>query len=138
MLVLPLVLRMNNSANSFEVKLKYNDVFALIGPKTEKLNKKIDGKHPKLSSICKIGKGMETAADKVFLFDSFPTEFPVEFVKKRVTGENMDRYIIFDDDIYVLYYEDVVMNTPELTIPHPRIQERPFIQELLNQLTINN
>lgn len=99
--------RMNNSANSFEVKLKYNDVFALIGPKTEKLNKKIDGKHPKLSSICKIGKGMETAADKVFLFDSFPTEFPVEFVKKRVTGENMDRYIIFDDDIYVLYYEDV-------------------------------
>lgn len=59
---------------------------------------------------------------------------PAESKTKPGTQDYHDRTI----DIDILYYEDVVMNTPELTIPHPRIQERAFIQELLNQLTINN
>lgn len=37
-------------------------------------------------------------------------------------------------DIDILYYEEVEMNTPELTIPHPQIPNRPFIQELLEEL----
>ena len=99
--------RMNNSANSFEVKLKHNDVFALIGPKTEKLNKKIDGKHKQLRDLFKIGKGMETAANAVFCFPSYPTEFSPEFVKKRMSGENINRYFIDDNKEYLLYIENV-------------------------------
>ena len=30
-------------------------------------------------------------------------------------------------DLDVLLYEGVIMNTPELTIPHPRIGERDFV-----------
>lgn len=59
---------------------------------------------------------------------------PAESKTKPGTQEYHDRTI----DIDILYYEDVEMNTPELTIPHPRIQERPFIKELLNQLTVEN
>ncbi len=59
---------------------------------------------------------------------------PAESKTKPGTQDYHDRTI----DIDILYYEDVEMNTPELTIPHSRIQERPFIQELLKQLTVEN
>ena len=59
---------------------------------------------------------------------------PAESKTKPGTQDYHDRTI----DIDILYYEDVEMNTPELTIPHPRIQDRPFIQELLNQLKTEN
>ena len=59
---------------------------------------------------------------------------PAESKTKAGTQDYKDRTI----DIDILYYEDVEMNTPELTIPHPRIQERPFIQELLKQLKTEN
>ena len=59
---------------------------------------------------------------------------PAECKTKAGTQNYKDRTI----DIDILYYEDVEMNTPELTIPHPRIQERPFIQELLKQLKTEN
>ena len=59
---------------------------------------------------------------------------PVESKTKPGTQEYHDRTI----DIDILYYEDVEMDTPELTIPHPRIQDRPFILELLKQLKTEN
>ena len=59
---------------------------------------------------------------------------PAESKTKPGTQEYHDRTI----DIDILYYDDIEMNTPELTIPHPRIQERPFIQELLKQLKTEN
>ena len=55
---------------------------------------------------------------------------PAESKTKPGTQDYHDRTI----DIDILYYEDVEMDTPELTIPHPRIQERAFIQELLDKL----
>ena len=59
---------------------------------------------------------------------------PAESKTKLGTQDYHDRTI----DIDILYYEDVEMDTPELTIPHPRIQDRPFIQELLKQLKTEN
>ncbi len=41
-------------------------------------------------------------------------------------------------DIDILYYENVTINTPQLTIPHPQIEHRPFIQSLLKALKNQN
>lgn len=39
-------------------------------------------------------------------------------------------------DIDILYFSDVVMDTPELTLPHPQVKTRPFVAELLSDTAI--
>jgi len=97
----------NNNDNAFTVEFNENDVFALSSNKIAALNNKIDGKHSKLETLCHMGKGMETAADPVFLFDDNPLQFPQEFIKKRVTGENIERYVIKSNNEYILYFENI-------------------------------
>lgn len=50
--------------------------------------------------------------------------------KKTVNGEYHDRLI----DIDILLYDSLEMNTPELTIPHPRMFEREFVMKPLLQI----
>ena len=49
-------------------------------------------------------------------------------------GSYADRFL----DIDIMTIEGVEMNTPELTLPHPHLRERPFfmepLQELLDQI----
>ena len=49
---------------------------------------------------------------------------------KTVNGEYQDRLI----DIDILLYDSLVMSTPELTIPHPRMYEREFVMKPLMQI----
>jgi 2-amino-4-hydroxy-6-hydroxymethyldihydropteridine diphosphokinase len=37
-------------------------------------------------------------------------------------------------DIDILLYDDLTMNTPKLTIPHPRMYQRRFVMEPLAQI----
>lgn len=39
-------------------------------------------------------------------------------------------------DIDILYYGDKVINTPDLIIPHPQVQTRPYIKELLDAVSV--
>lgn len=50
--------------------------------------------------------------------------------QKSVNKEYHDRLI----DIDILLYDDLVMNTPELTIPHPLMYERDFVMKPLLQI----
>ena len=50
---------------------------------------------------------------------------------KAQTGERFAPRVI---DIDILFYDDVVMDTPRLTIPHPLIQERDFVLRPLNEI----
>ena len=50
--------------------------------------------------------------------------------QKSVNREYHDRMI----DIDILLYDDLVMNTPELTIPHPLMYQREFVMKPLSQI----
>ena len=41
-------------------------------------------------------------------------------------------------DIDILLYGNVRMDTPELTIPHPQVENRAFVKPLLGQVVENN
>ena len=49
---------------------------------------------------------------------------------KSVNRQYHDRVI----DIDLLMYDDIRMNTPELTLPHPLMFQRPFVMEPLAQI----
>ena len=93
--------------NYYDVNLKKDTVFALVDKKISLVNDKIDGTYSKLNEIFKIGKGMETAANKVFLFKEYPSQFPKEFIQKRMSGEIIKKYKIAKLKEYILYFEDV-------------------------------
>jgi type I restriction-modification system DNA methylase subunit len=98
---------MHNDANYFPVLFEKNNVFALVDAQTAQLNKKIDAKHPLLQDICLVGKGMETAANDVFIFKDFPAQFPEKYIKKHLIGENIRKYYLIDNPDYLLYVEDI-------------------------------
>lgn len=50
---------------------------------------------------------------------------------KSVGGVYHDRII----DIDILLYDNIHLSTPELTIPHPLMHERPFVMEPLMEIT---
>ena len=103
-----------SNAKHFDLTLKKDSIFALVSDSTSSLNAKIDANYPQLSTILKIGKGMETAANEVFSFSELPKQFPKKYVKKRLDGENISRYSLTDRPDYLLYVEsaDAFENLP--------------------------
>ena len=55
---------------------------------------------------------------------SWGATVPAEAVERAATGQ---RYVSRPIDIDILLYDDEVISTPELTIPHPGIAEREFV-----------
>lgn len=54
--------------------------------------------------------------------------------KSTCTGgtlQHLDRPI----DIDLLTYDNIIMDTPELTLPHPRMQEREFVMRPLEEIS---
>ena len=97
----------NNKENYFKVNFEKDNVFALVDSRIAELNKNIDGSHPTLKNICLVGSGMQTAANDIFVFSTYPKQFPKKFIKKRIVSENIERYFLKDNPDYILYFEDI-------------------------------
>lgn len=102
-----IVHELDTKQHAFKVQLNKNEVFALINSSIDALNKKIDGAHKKLGDILFVGKGMETATNDVFLFETPPKNFPKDYIKKRMSGEIIERYYTGTAIEHLLYFEDV-------------------------------
>ena len=103
-----LIEQINKEANYFEVNFTQNAPFALIDEKIERINRKIDSSHPKLGELLHVGKGMETAANKVFtLKDYEAVEFDDAYIKCKMSGEIIKKYIHEPAKEFLLYLEDV-------------------------------
>lgn len=126
----------NNIDNYFKVNLKKDKVFALVETKIANLNEKIDSNNEKLNQLFKIGKGMETAADKIFKFNEYTKQFPKEFIKTRVTGKNVTQYHISNINEYILYFEEVE-NFEDLPQPiqNHLLENKAFLE---NRATVKN
>ena len=44
---------------------------------------------------------------KYLPYKEYPTQFPKQFIKKRITGKNIKQYEILPTEEYILYFEDV-------------------------------
>ena len=58
------------------------------------------------------------------------TEIENHFGRERETGKYNSREM----DIDILYYDDIFIETKNLIIPHPRIQQRKFVLVPLNEI----
>jgi hypothetical protein len=102
-----LVREVNSNSGYFNVVLENDSVFALVKDDIASLNLKIDGTHRTCGDLFHVGKGMETAANTVFSFDAEPLQFDTKFIKKRMSGEIIERYTHKEALEYLLYFEDV-------------------------------
>ena len=51
------------------------------------------------------------------------------------TAKSGDCYVDRPIDIDLLSYDNLIINTPELTLPHPRMHEREFVMIPLKEIT---
>lgn len=56
------------------------------------------------------------------------TALAIENLMGRIRQKHWGPRVI---DVDLLYYDDQIINTPDLTLPHPRIQERKFVLQPL-------
>lgn len=120
----------------FKVKFEKNNIFPLLTESNKKINDKIDKNSESLGDLFLVSKGMETAANKVYGFKEYPTEFPREYIKKRLSGTNINKYYIKHKTGYLLYFEDI-KNFKDLPISIKNYLKNNS-QTLKNRHTVKN
>lgn len=90
-----------------EIEFKKDEIFAIVGYEIDIINKKVDDDHKKLGDLVFVGKGMETGKNEVFSFDTFPSQFDSNYIKKRAINEIIKSYILNKEKGYLLYFEDI-------------------------------
>jgi tRNA1(Val) A37 N6-methylase TrmN6 len=98
---------MTEESKFFNVELSRDRVFALVDSKIECANKKIDNNHKKLNELFEIGSGMQTGANRIFVFAEKP-QFDDRFIRKRVSSSNIAKYCLQENTKeYILYIENI-------------------------------
>lgn len=62
---------------------------------------------------------------------SLPVSFNVQFGSPQKTEKRWESRVI---DIDILFYGNTVLDTPQLTLPHPGTYDRPFLWEAMQEL----
>lgn len=122
-----------------------------LGDKSENLNKAIKLMEEQIGALVRQSAFLETEpwgfeSDNSFVNTAICMETELEPLEvlaktqeierelgrtmKSVNGEYHDRII----DIDILLYDDVCINTPELTIPHPLMEQRDFVMIPLREI----
>ena len=86
-----------------------------------------DSKNAFLNAVCKISTSL-SPLDVLLTTQSI--EKDLGRMKKSVNGQYSDRPI----DIDILLYDDIVLDSPNLTIPHPLMHKRTFVMEPLSEI----
>lgn len=86
-----------------------------------------DSKNAFLNAVCKVSTSL-SPLDVLFTTQSI--EKDLGRMKKSVNGQYSDRPI----DIDILLYDDIVLDSPNLTIPHPLMHKRTFVMEPLSEI----
>ena len=102
-----LVREVNSNSGYFNVVLEENSVFALVKNNIALLNQKIDATHQTCGDLFHVGSGMQTAANMVFNLNSNFIQFGTKYVKKRMSGEIIERYTHKAALEHLLYLEDI-------------------------------
>ena len=86
-----------------------------------------DSQNAFLNAVCKV---CTTLSPSEVLSTTQSIEKDLGRIKKTINGEYSDRPI----DIDILLYDNVIINTPELSIPHPLMHKRLFVMEPLTEI----
>ena len=86
-----------------------------------------DSQNAFLNAACKVSTCL-SPLDVLFTTQSI--ERDLGRMKKSVNGQYSDRPI----DIDILLYDDLVLDIPNLTIPHPLMHQRTFVMEPLSEI----
>ena len=82
-----------------------------VSSENKDLNRKIDKSYPKLDEICDVGQGMQTGRNDIFgnLFPNDVKRLKLEtnYLKKRATNSDIQRYFIIDRSEYLIYIDDI-------------------------------
>lgn len=86
-----------------------------------------DSQNSFLNAVCKVCTALSPSE---ILSLTQAIEKDLGRLKKSVGGQYSDRPI----DIDILLYDGLVLNTPELVIPHPLMHQRAFVMEPLAEI----
>lgn len=82
--------------------------------------------------FCNICLALETTLSPLDLLHTTQAiERSLGRTQKSTDGQYHDRLI----DIDILTYEDIILHTPELTLPHPHMLERDFVYIPLHEIS---
>ena len=86
-----------------------------------------DSQNSFLNAVCKVCTSLSPSE---VLSVTQSIERDLGRMKKSINGQYSDRPI----DIDILLYDNLVIDTPELSIPHPLIHKRLFVMEPLTEI----
>ena len=86
-----------------------------------------DSQNTFLNAVC---KACTTLSPLEVLSVTQSIEKKLGRMKKSIDGQYSDRPI----DIDILLYDELVINTPELSVPHPLMHKRLFVMEPLTEI----
>ena len=92
--------------NYQDISFSTDKPFALVDERTSSLIDRIDESTSPLGDLYKIGSGMQTGSNKVYISKKFPETFPRSCIKPRITGSIIRKYVNYEPNEEVLYLED--------------------------------